>query len=181
MPMYNLLEYSWNCSDTTGSLWFYSKDKASNFNANIANTNSFKSFEDKAKVLVNTVDQPEPDNNNKILKYSTILVPLTYLSNSWRSLEISLINGKVQLKLKVLAAAGADNVNANDDNIIFTIKDTKSYVSVATLSAKDNQKLSKLLSKEFNLKDQCIGVNIKLKVKIKMQQMSIDIFLHETL
>ena len=92
MPMYNLLEYSWNCSDTTGSLWFYSKDKASNFNANIANTNSFKSFEDKAKVLVNTVDQPEPDNNNKILKYSTILVPLTYLSNSWRSLEISLIN-----------------------------------------------------------------------------------------
>ena len=36
MPLYNLLEYS---SRTTGSLWFYSKDKASNFNADIANNN----------------------------------------------------------------------------------------------------------------------------------------------
>ena len=44
-------------------------------------------------------------------------------------------------------AAGADNNYANSNNIIFTIKDTKLYVSVVTLSAKDNQKLLKLLSK----------------------------------
>ena len=55
-----------------------------------------------------------------------------------------LINCKVELKLKwtkycVLPAAGADNDNAND-NIIFTIKGTKLYVPVVTLSAKDNQK-----------------------------------------
>ena len=49
----------------------------------------------------------------------------------------------------VLSAAGADNANADSNNIIFTIKDTKLYVSVVTLSAKDNQKLSKLLSKRF--------------------------------
>ena len=49
----------------------------------------------------------------------------------------------------VLSAAGADNENADSNNIIFTIKDTKLYVSVVTLSAKDNQKLSKLLSKGF--------------------------------
>ena len=49
------------------------------------------------------------------------------------------INCKVELKLKwtryrVLSEAGADNVNANSNNIIFTIKDTKWYVPVVTLS-----------------------------------------------
>ena len=58
-----------------------------------------------------------------------------------------LINCIVWLKLKwtkycVLSAAGLDNVNNRDsDNIIFTIKDTKLYVPVVTLSARDNQKL----------------------------------------
>ena len=42
-----------------------------------------------------------------------------------------------------------DNDNANLNNIIFTIKDINLYVPVVTLSAKDNQKLSKLLSKGF--------------------------------
>ena len=32
MPMYNLIEYSSNYSETTGSLWFYSKDEATNLN-----------------------------------------------------------------------------------------------------------------------------------------------------
>ena len=63
-----------------------------------------------------------------------------------------LLNCKVELKLKwtkyfVLAGAGADNTNANSNDIIFTIKDTKFFV--VTLSAKNNQKLSKLLSKGF--------------------------------
>ena len=49
----------------------------------------------------------------------------------------------------ILNAAGADNVDASFDNIIFTIKETKLYVTVVTLSAKGNQKLSKLLSKGF--------------------------------
>ena len=39
IPMYNLIEYSSNYSKTTRSLWFYSKDEATNFNADIANTN----------------------------------------------------------------------------------------------------------------------------------------------
>ena len=68
-----------------------------------------------------------------------------------------LINCKVELKLKwtkycVLSAGGAENVineDANANNIIFTIKDTKLNVPVVTLSARDNQKLSKLLSKGF--------------------------------
>ena len=43
MPMYNLIEYSYisNYSETIGSLWFYSKDEATNFNAYITNDNNF--------------------------------------------------------------------------------------------------------------------------------------------
>ena len=75
-----------------------------------------------------------------------------------------LMHCKVELKLKctkycVLSAAGNDNTNANLNNIVFTIKDTKLFVSVKTLSASDSQKLSKLLSKG-DLKDQFIGMNI---------------------
>ena len=58
MLMYNLIEYSSNYSETTGSLWFYSKDEVTNFNADITNNNNFKSFEYKAKLLGNTVAQP---------------------------------------------------------------------------------------------------------------------------
>ena len=50
-----------------------------------------------------------------------------------------------------MSVGGTDNVNGNndDDNIIFIIKDKKLYVPVVTLSASDNKKLSKLLSKGF--------------------------------
>ena len=51
-----------------------------------------------------------------------------------------------------MTAASADNVNAHSDNIISTIKDTKLYVLAVTVSARDNQKLSKLLSKGFGRK-----------------------------
>ena len=66
MQMYNLLEYSSSYSDTTGSFWFYSKDEAINFNADIVNTSAFKS-----KSLGDTNAQPAP-NNNGILKNATI-------------------------------------------------------------------------------------------------------------
>ena len=48
-----------------------------------------------------------------------------------------------------MSANGNDNVNDHDNanNIIFTIKDTKLSVPIATLLARDNKKLSKLLSK----------------------------------
>ena len=55
-------------------------------------------------------------------------------------------------KLLCLRANENDNANDNDqaNNIISTIKDTKLYVPVVTLSAKNNQKLSKLLGKRFD-------------------------------
>ena len=65
-----------------------------------------------------------------------------------------LINCKVELKLRwtkhsVLASAGVENDGIDPNNIIFTIKDIKLHVPVITLSAKDNQKLSNILSKGF--------------------------------
>ena len=155
MPMYNLIEHSSNYYEKTGRLWFYSRDEATNFNANIVNDDSFKSFKYKAKLLGNAAPQLAPNAANGILKNAAIAVPLKYLSNFWRSLEIPSINCTVELKVRwtkhfVLSVGGTDNVNGNnDDNIIFTIKDTKLYVPVVTLSARGNQKLSKLLSKGF--------------------------------
>ena len=96
---------------------------------------------------------PAPNNANGILKNTTIAVPLTSnLSNFWRTLEISLINSKIELKLKrakycVLSAAGNDNIDDNT-NIIFIIRDTEFHVPVVTLSVKHNQQLSNLLHKE---------------------------------
>ena len=57
MPMYNLIEHSLNKFDTRSSLWFYSKvfmvyykDKSTNFNTDIYNTDDFKFFKNKAKL-----------------------------------------------------------------------------------------------------------------------------------
>ena len=162
--MYNLLEYGSNYSETIGSLWFYSKDEATNFNTDIANNNNFKYFEYKNKLLGNTV----ADGANGILRNATTAVPLKHLSNFWRSLEMLLINCKIELNLKwtkycVLSAAGADNNDANFNNIIFTFEGTEVYVPAVTLSAKNNQNF---LAKD--LKDKFIGNNIKQKVRIKM-------------
>ena len=57
MSMYNLIEYSWNYSVTTVSLWFYPKDEATNFNVNITDTDAFKSFKYKAKLIGDTIQQ----------------------------------------------------------------------------------------------------------------------------
>ena len=75
-PVYKLIEYSSNYSETTGSLRFYSKDETTNFNAGIANTNNLKSFKYKAKVLGKTEANPALNNANRILKIATTFVPL---------------------------------------------------------------------------------------------------------
>ena len=85
-PMYNLIEYSDNSktSKTSGRLWQYQKDEP---NDNLANSESFKS---KVKITGNTPN----DGNTKDVE---IIVPLKYLSNFWRTLEMPLIRGEVSL------------------------------------------------------------------------------------
>ena len=60
-----------------GSSWFYSKDEATGFDNGIRNNNAFKSFIQKAKLLVNI----NAYRVNRILKNAAIAVPLKYLSN----------------------------------------------------------------------------------------------------
>ena len=114
-----LIEYSSNYSETTGSLWFYSKGEATNFNADVVDNNNFKSFTYKAKLLETTVAQVASNEANEIPKNATIAFPLKYLSSFWRSLKIPSINYKVEIKPKwtkycVLSAIGNDNYNDNN-------------------------------------------------------------------
>ena len=51
--MYNLIEYSDNYSDTSGSLWGFKRDEIVN-NANVTNENNASSFKHKASLIGHT-------------------------------------------------------------------------------------------------------------------------------
>ena len=90
IPMYNLIEYSDNYSDTSGSLWQFKRDEIEDVDL--------------------THDTNHIPNNSSSFKYKSsfitdrngvkIAVPLKYLSNFSRLLEMALINCKVELSLK---------------------------------------------------------------------------------
>ena len=152
MPIYNLIEYSSNYSKKTVSLWFYSN----NFNINFANTNNFKYFKHKAKLLENTVAHTAANAANGMLRNATIAVTLKYLSNFWRSREMPLINYKVELKLKwtkywVLSVFGTESVinNNNDANNIITSKDEKIMGSCCNFISKKQSKAIKTSEKRI--------------------------------
>ena len=99
MPMYNLIEYSDNYSDTSGSLWQFKRDEQPIDNngafINITAENS-SSFKYKSNLIGNT----NADGVNKKKEGAKIVVPLKYLSNFWRSLEMPLNNCEVEFSLK---------------------------------------------------------------------------------
>ena len=72
-PMYNLIEYSSNYSETRGSLWFHSKDEATNFNNDIENSDCFKPLKYKAKLLRNTAAHPAPNQGNVVSRNEQLL------------------------------------------------------------------------------------------------------------
>ena len=120
--MYNLIEYCDNYSKTSGSLWQYYKDGPSD---NLADSESFKS---KVKIIGST----PAGGNTKDVK---IIVPLKYLSNFWRTLEMPLINCEVSLFFTWSLTCVITNSTGEGR---FTITDTKRYVPVVTLSTQDN-------------------------------------------
>ena len=131
--MCNLTEYSDNYSKTSGSLWQYYKDDP---NDNLTDSKSFKS---KVKITGKTPD----DGNTKDLE---IIVAIKYLSNFWRTPEMPLINCEVNLILK----SSKDCVITNSiGEGKFAITETKLYVSLVTLSTKDNEKLLQQLKTGF--------------------------------
>ena len=128
IPMYNLIEYSDNYVKTSGSLWQYFRDEPDD---DLADSESFKS---KIKITGKT-----PNNRNE--KDEEIIVPLKYLSNFWRTLEMSLINCEVNLILTWSSTCVITNSNGSGR---FAITDTKLYVPVVTLSTQKNTSTIKI-------------------------------------
>ena len=133
MSMYNLIEYSDNYAKTSGSLWQYYRDEP---NDNLADSESFKF---KIKITGKTPD----DGNEKDVE---IMVPLKYLSNFWRTLEMPLSNCEIKLML----TWSSTYVSTNSIGVgAFAITDTKFYVPVVTLSTQDNAKSLEQLKSGF--------------------------------
>ena len=137
MPMYNLIEYSDNYSDTSGNLWQFKRDEMEgDFDSTVDGNhipNNSSSFNYKASLITGWNDVE-------------IAAPLKCLGNFWRSLEMPLINCKVELSLSwnpncVLSILAG--------NSYFTITDAKLDVPIVALSAEDNTKLSKILKEGF--------------------------------
>ena len=137
MPMYNLTEYSDNYSDTSGNLWQFKRDE----------------IEGDVDL---TVDPEHIPNKASSFKYKSsfitdrngvkIALPLKYLSIFWRSLDMSLVNCKVEYSLTwyencILSSAGTAAT--------FAITDTKLYLPIVILKTENNSKLSRLLSEGF--------------------------------
>ena len=142
MPIYNLIEYSDNYQDSSATLYQYKRDKPPEGDPirNLAVDNS-SSFEYKVNLLGN------PVLDGAIAKRSVkVVVPLKYLSNFFRSLEMPLINCKIKLNLTwkkecVLSTDAGDAV--------FIINGTKMYVPVVTLSKEDNKDFIEQQNKGF--------------------------------
>ena len=151
MPMYNLLEYSKNHKKTNSST-----DDDDNITHSILNS---ESFDYEANFMEIGVTQNNLTKNN-----AKVVIPLKYLSNFWRSLNIRLINCEVELiltwfkncvitdKLTREADYGANprvsEIN-NPENVIFQITDTKLNVTVVTLSKVHDKTLSEQLKSGF--------------------------------
>ena len=143
--MYNLIEYRNNYSKTSGSLWQYCKEiPAVNNASNIVDfdgANATDSFNFKAKITGKT-------NDGGRLNVE-IMVPLKYISNFWRILEMPLINCEVELILNWSANWVIIYIDVANQVPTFTITETNLYVPVVTLSTQDNAKLLPQLKSGF--------------------------------
>ena len=140
MPMYNLLEYSDNYQDSTRSLYQFKRDEPPDDNANVANNTSSLVY--KSKRISGT------DNNN--VNNVKLVVRLKYVSSFLRSLEMPLVNCKIDLELTWHKDCMISSVNAAAGQVVsFMITNTKLYVPVVTLSTKNNNNLTKQLNEGF--------------------------------
>ena len=145
MLMYNLIEYSANYTKTSGSLWQYCKDipprNNNNEIINFLGNNNTDSFNFKAKITSQT--------GNNGTKDVEIMVPLKYLRNFWRTLEMPLINCEINLILTWSPTCVIVSSNIQNQNATFAITDTKLYVPVVTLSTQENATFLQQLKSGF--------------------------------
>ena len=170
IPMYNLLEYSKNYRKTIGSLYNYYRDDLTNDgndnnfdNRNVVNSEAFKY---KNKITGNTynvdADAQGYDVNKNGTQKIEVAIPLKYLGNFWRALNIPLISCEVFLELKwnkncVITSLERKQVDAGPpvvkDNAptgaTLSITDCKLYIPVVTLSKDDEIKLLTNLKSGF--------------------------------
>ena len=142
MPMYNLIEYLDNYQDPSATLYQYKRDEPPEANA-IADlkADNSSSFKYKVSLLGNPVL-----NGNIAQKSVKVVVPLKYLSNFLRSLEMPLINCKIKLNLTWKKECVLSN---QDGAALFIINDTRMYVPVVTLSKEDNKDFVEQQNKGF--------------------------------
>ena len=145
MPIYNLIEYSYNCSKRSGNLWQKCQDIPAVDNNNVIVDFIENNLTDSFNFKVKTTDQIG-DNRTKNVE---IMMLLSYLSVFWRSLELPLINYEINLILTWSANFFIVSTNATNQNATFAITDTKLYVPVVTLSTQDNAKLLQQLKSSF--------------------------------
>ena len=142
MPMYNLIEYSDNYQGSSATLYQYKGDELPEADA-IADltANNSSSFKYKVNLLGSAVP-----TNLIVRRNLKIVIPLKYLSNFFRSLEMPLINCKIKLNLtwKKECVLSTDAGEA-----VFMINDTKLYVPVVTLSKEDNKDFIEQQNKGF--------------------------------
>ena len=167
MSMYNLLEYSKNYRKTIGSLYNYYRDELSddaddnNFdNIKVVNSNTFNY---KNKIIGNTYNLSAGDDGYDVNKNGTqeveLTIPLKYLGNFWRALNIPLISCEVSLELKwnkncvITSLEQRDIGGGNRDNAptgaTLAINNCKLYVPAVTLSKDDDFKLLTNLKSGF--------------------------------
>ena len=146
MPMYNLIEYSDNYQDSSATLYQYKRDEPPEDDAiaDLTADNS-DSFKYKIKLLGNVTEVAGNADGVRRLKVK-IVVPLKYLSNFFRSLEMPLINCKIKLNLtwkkECVLSTGAGEA-------VFIINATKFYVPVVTLPKEDNKDFIEQQNKGF--------------------------------
>ena len=142
MSLYNLIEYSDNYQDSSATLYQYKRDEPPEADA-VADLTADNSSSFKYKVSL--LGNPVFDGN--ITKRSVkVVVPLKYLSNFFRSLEMSLINCKIKLNLTWKKECVLSN---QDVAAVFIINNTKMYVPVVTLSKEDNKDFIEQQNKGF--------------------------------
>ena len=145
MPVYNLIESSDNYSKISGSLWKYCKEiPAVDDNGDIADfhgANATESFNFKTKITGQNNDNGRMDIE--------IMVPLKYLSNFWRTLEMPLINCELELILDWSESCVVIYTDVANQVPTFTITEKNLCVPVITLSTQDNSKLLPQLKNGF--------------------------------
>ena len=142
MPMYNLIEYSDNYQDSSATLYQYKRDEPPENDA-VADLTADNSSSLKYKISL--LGNPVVANNIARINVK-VVVPLKYLSNFFRSLEMPLINCKIKLNLTWKKECVLSNqVGA----AVFIINDTKMYVPVVTLSKEHNKDFIEQQNKGF--------------------------------